>query len=319
MIFNLSGRLMLASVLISLVACQSKPVSNPRLGPGDELTAPTPKHGEVTPAPSTSIPSPVPPSVRETPKRVAVILGPGGAKTFAEIGVLKALQKQRVPVSKVVGLEWGSLIGALYANKGQVNDLEWKLYKMEQQNLPRPKGGFFRRGEDTIKLMDDFLNESFGRDEVTKAKISFDCPARSLANGSVTWQSHGFFKDVIHRCLAYPPTFRVEGGFAAGASLASEAVEQLSREGYNLIILVNVLGSAMPVGQDALHDNGEHVILWQEVKRALTLAARLNVETISIDTSAYPILQYESLKDLRALGESAGQAPIAALINKYGF
>ena len=118
--------------------------------------------------------------------------------------------------------------------------------------------------------------------------------------------------------------FRVQGTFLAGASQASEAVERLAREGYNLIVVVNVLGSAMPVAQDALLENTNHVILWQEVKRAILEAARLSagnvdVETINVDTSAFPVMKFDAKKELVGLGETAGRAAAASLISKYGF
>lgn len=307
----------LCACTIALSACQSppKPASPP---PGKSvLTKDARPTFDAEPAP-TSPATPAP--ARPEPKRVTVILGPGGAKAFAHVGVLKALQQQRVPVEKVVGLEWGALIGAVYANKGQTHDLEWKLYKMEQQNLPRPTGSFFsRRGDETVKVMDGFLQDAFGRDDASRAKVPFACPSRSLYTGVVTWQNRGPFKDVVKRCMAYPPVFQVQGTFLAGATQATEAIEQLTREGYNLILLVNVLGSAMPVPQDGLLENVNTVILWQEVKRALLEATRLGVETITVDTSAYPVMAFESKKDLVSLGEAAGRAAAANLISKYGF
>jgi hypothetical protein len=73
------------------------------------------------------------------------------------------------------------------------------------------------------------------------------------------------------------------------------------------------------VAQDALLDNLNHVILWQEVKRAMGEWSRLNIELINVDTSAYPMVQFEAKKDLIGLGESAGQKAAAPLITKYGF
>jgi NTE family protein len=267
-----------------------------------------------------SVPDSVPaaPAARPTAHKVAVILGPGGAKAFAEVGVLKALQQQRVPINKVIGLEWGALVGGLFAHRGQVHDLEWKLYKMEQAHLPRPKS-FFKRGDDTVRVLGDFLNDAFGKDEVGQSKVGFECPARSLWTGVIAWQDRGPLKDVMKRCLAYPPVFRVQGSFLAGASQASEAIQRLTKEGYDVILLVNVLGSAMPVGRESLLDNINHVILWQEVKRALNQASHLNVFTINVDTSAYPIMQFEAKKELIQLGEAAGNNAAAALIPKYGF
>lgn len=247
-----------------------------------------------------------------------MVLGPGGAKTFAHVGVLKALQQQRVPVEKVVGLEWGALMGALFANKGQVNDMEWKLYKMEQRELPRPSGFFARRNDETVRVMDEFLMETFGRDEIARGKIPFSCPARSLWTGVVAWQNRGAYKDAVKRCLSYPPVFKIQGTFIAGASQAAEAIEALAQEGFDLIILVNVLGSAMPVAQDALLENVNHVILWQEVKRALAAAGKMNVEMLSVDTSAFPIMNFSAKKELIQLGEQSGRVAARDWVTKYG-
>ncbi len=52
------------------------------------------------------------------------------------------------------------------------------------------------------------------------------------------------------------------------------------------MILVNVLGDAMPVAQDSLRENLNYVILWQEVRRAIYETSRLNIDTINVDTSA---------------------------------
>ena len=69
------------------------------------------------------------------------------------------------------------LIGAMFADKGQVNDVEWKLYKMEQRNLPFRKGLFSKSlGEDSVKIMDDFFKETFLQNEVAGARIPFACP-----------------------------------------------------------------------------------------------------------------------------------------------
>jgi NTE family protein len=271
-------------------------------------------------APTGTPPVQPPPPAPAEHKKVAVILGPGGAKALAHVGVLRALQQQRVPIDKIVGLEWGSLIAAMFADKGQTHDIEWKLYKMEQRGLPRPKGFFAKNlGEDSIKIMDDFLQDAFLKDEIGSARIPFACPSRSVWTGVIAWQNRGQLKEAVRRCLAFPPLFKIQGSFVGGASAASDAVEMLRNEGYNVIILVNVLGSAMPVPQDSLLDNLNYVILWQEIRRALHEAARFNIETVNVDTSQFPMVQFESKKELIGIGESAGQKAAAALVSKYGF
>lgn len=300
-----------ALLILGLSACRLAPKRAPLpAGEPPPATFPAETIPDLQNAPA--------PSAQTPAKHVAVILGPGGAKAMAEVGVLQAMQQQRFPVEKVIGLEWGALIGGLFANKGQINDVEWKLYKMEQAHLPRPKG-FFKRSDPTVHVMDDFLADAFGKVTFDETKVKFECPARSIWTGTVVWQNRGSLKDGIKHCLAYPPVFHMQGGFIAGASQAREAVEKLAKEGYNVIILVNVLGSAMPVGRDSLLDNLNYVILWQEVKRAIAEASRFNVETINVDTSAYPILHFSAQKDLIQLGESTGRRAVSGLISKYGF
>src|SRR5689334_6496276 len=92
-----------AALIGALSACQTYGPKRPgtRVG-GQESNAPKEA--------GTPIEQPLPPITKEEPKKVAVILGPGGAKALAHVGVLRALQEQRIPIGKVIGLEWGALI-----------------------------------------------------------------------------------------------------------------------------------------------------------------------------------------------------------------
>lgn len=59
---------------------------------------------------------------------VALVLGGGGARGSAHIGVLRALQEQRIPVDLVVGTSIGSFVGGLYASGKSVDDIEGLFY-----------------------------------------------------------------------------------------------------------------------------------------------------------------------------------------------
>lgn len=259
-------------------------------------------------------------STGSTVPRVAVILGPGGAKAFAHVGVLKALQQGRIPIDRVIGLEWGALIGGLYALKGQTHDVEWKLYKMEQENIFRERGFFSRSRPRSFDDMNAFVRESFGKANVRESKVPFSCPSRSIWSGVVAWQNRGSYFDAMKYCLPFPPTLAARGTFTAGPSQTNEAVELLQKEGYNLIILVNVLGSAQPVPQKAVAENLDYVILWQEIKRAvLETPRRFEVEMINVNTSGVAMNEFNSKKELLSLGETAGGRAAAELVKKYRF
>lgn len=60
----------------------------------------------------------------ETRPRVALVLGGGGAHAIANVGVLKELERQRVPIDLVVGTGLGSMIGGLYASGMSPDEIE---------------------------------------------------------------------------------------------------------------------------------------------------------------------------------------------------
>ncbi len=51
-------------------------------------------------------------------RSVGVALGGGGALGFAHVGLLKALEDEKIPVDYVAGVSFGSLVGALYVGGG---------------------------------------------------------------------------------------------------------------------------------------------------------------------------------------------------------
>ncbi len=67
--------------------------------------------------PNIDVPS-VPPPVQKvkTQPRVALVLGSGGSRGYAHLGVLQALEEAHIPVDVVVGSSAGSIVGALYAD-----------------------------------------------------------------------------------------------------------------------------------------------------------------------------------------------------------
>ena len=73
-------------------------------------------------------------SIPSRPK-VGLVLGGGGAKGSAHIGVLKYLEENGIPVDYVVGTSMGSIMGGLYAMGYSADELEdlisgidWSVY-----------------------------------------------------------------------------------------------------------------------------------------------------------------------------------------------
>jgi NTE family protein len=52
--------------------------------------------------------------------RVVLVLGGGGARGIAHIGVIQTLQQAGIPIDMIIGTSAGAIIGALYADQGNI-------------------------------------------------------------------------------------------------------------------------------------------------------------------------------------------------------
>ena len=59
-----------------------------------------------------------------TRPKIGLVLGGGGAKGAAHIGVLKVLEEQKIPVDYIAGTSMGAIVGALYASGLTADELE---------------------------------------------------------------------------------------------------------------------------------------------------------------------------------------------------
>jgi NTE family protein len=71
------------------------------------------------------------------PERIALVLGGGGLKGFAHIGVLRALEERGVRPSLVAGTSIGSLIAAAYAVGMPVDEMERRAVALTKRDLFR--------------------------------------------------------------------------------------------------------------------------------------------------------------------------------------
>ncbi len=71
----------------------------------------------------------------DQPPRVALVLGGGGARGFAHVGVIRVLEDARVPIELVVGSSVGSLVGAIYAAQPNSYALERLARRLERDDF----------------------------------------------------------------------------------------------------------------------------------------------------------------------------------------
>jgi NTE family protein len=58
---------------------------------------------------------------------LTLALGGGGARGIAHIGVLKVLERERIPIDLIVGTSMGAIVGGMYAQLGNADAVEEKV------------------------------------------------------------------------------------------------------------------------------------------------------------------------------------------------
>ena len=62
-------------------------------------------------------------------KSVGLVLGGGGARGIAQVGIIRALEEAGISIDMVGGTSIGSFIGALYARDADVVAMYWRAKK----------------------------------------------------------------------------------------------------------------------------------------------------------------------------------------------
>jgi NTE family protein len=107
---------------------------------------------QAAPADATSV---APDAALKARPKIALVLSGGGARGFAHIGVLRALQELRIPVDFVVGTSMGSVVGGAYAAGSSVDQLEQLVRRTDWNAVvadrpPRDELFYRRREEDLL-------------------------------------------------------------------------------------------------------------------------------------------------------------------------
>ena len=272
-----------------------------------------------------ALPKPAPPSPagpdtflsKELPK-IGVILGPGGLKAFAHIGVLREFARARVPIHAITGLEWGAMMAAFYAEKGLANDVDWKAFRMKDSDLP--SGGVL--GGYRMRSMSDFgsyLQTVFPSSAIENLKVPFACPT-VVKRDRIAFLSKGPLKELVSHCLPYPPMLGASGDYIAAADAVEESAQWLRSQGANLIILVNVLGAGEPLSGRIAEDQYGTSVLWTEIRRKLLKVRAPTVNWIvSVNTAGKSIDDLSGRRANVELGAKAAADLTTKLTKQYGF
>lgn len=135
---------------------------------------------------------------------VSLVLGSGGARGLAHIGVIRALEKAGLEIRHIAGSSMGALIGGIYA-AGRLDAYEEWVCELEQSDILALvdwsfSGGGLIRGRKIINKLTDLI----GRYDIEELETEFTAVAVDLDLGREVWLDRGPLFDAIRASIAIP-------------------------------------------------------------------------------------------------------------------
>ena len=255
--------------------------------------------------------------VKNTPhaKKVALVLGGGGARGFAHVGVIRELESAQIPIDMIVGVSVGSLIGALYADCKDSFKLEWKAFKIEKNEIFDFKVinivDSLAKGEAIQNYIDKNIESKYLQD----MKIPLAVVAADLKTGLPVVFLKGPVKEAVRASTSVPGVFAplpygdkllVDGGVLG--NLAPQVAKDM---GADIIIGVNIAKA-----RESFTDGAPNalVVILESIEIMGSEIVRLNRSQFNVmiepEVGKVGILDFSQKKELIEAGRQAAQKAI---------
>jgi NTE family protein len=168
-------------------------------------------------------------------KTVSLVLGSGGARGMAHIGVIRCLQDKGYNIKYISGTSIGALVGGIYA-AGKLDEYSKWVTELDKTNLLRLLDWSFRRGAlfKGDKII-GVLEKLIGNSNIEDLPIGFTAVATDLQGEREVWFNSGPLFDAIRASIAIPMVFEpvmhmnrllVDGGLVNPIPIAPVLNEQ---------------------------------------------------------------------------------------------
>ena len=141
------------------------------------------------------------------PTTVSLVLGSGGARGLAHIGVIQWLTDSGYDIRSIAGSSMGALVGGIYAASKLETYAEWVLALERIQVLRLLDPTFGRDGLFKGERIMGVLRELIGDCAIEELPISFTAVATDLESGEEVWLREGGLFDAIRASIATPLVF----------------------------------------------------------------------------------------------------------------
>lgn len=175
-------------------------------------------------------------------REVTLVLGGGSARGIAHIGVLKVLQKEKIPIHKVIGTSMGALIGAAYCVGDSIDNMERKARKFTTNQLldpTIPRMGLLA-GEKLEKVIKGLLDDRTFAD----CRTPFTAVMTDIQTGEEIIYQKGDLSRIVRASCSWPGIFNpveIDGRVLCDGGIKNSVPTRIAKIlGSDYIIAVDV-------------------------------------------------------------------------------
>ncbi|WP_239112183.1 patatin-like phospholipase family protein [Halomicronema sp. CCY15110] len=177
-------------------------------------------------------------------KTLGLALGSGGARGWAHIGVIRALEEAGIQIHAIAGSSIGAFVGAIYA-ADELDELEAFVQSLNWRAIV----SYFDVVFPSTGLLDgnriyDLLSEHLCDRQIEDTKIPFCCVATDLEAGSPVCLEQGRLADAVRASISMPgifTPFQHSGRHLGDGGIVNPVpVDVARRLGVDVVLAVNL-------------------------------------------------------------------------------
>jgi len=182
---------------------------------------------------------------KEKRPKIGLALGGGGARGLAHIGVLRALEKNNIPIDLISGSSMGAIIGAFYAASKNVDRLESIAKEADWKKIISLVDLTIKQGVIEGKKVHNFIEGEVGKSSFSDLLIPFSAVATDLKTGeTVVFKEGNDIASAVRASISLPLIFKpvkIKGKVLADGGLSMPVpVDAVRGMGADIVIAVNL-------------------------------------------------------------------------------
>jgi len=214
---------------------------------------------------------------------VGLVLSGGGARAFSQIGVLKALQDEGIPVDAVGGASMGAVLAAGIGMEWGVDELKERIHESFVKSNPLSDVTLPLLGIIKGRKVERLLVENFGEADIPDLWLPFFCVSSNLSNGDLYIHSRGPVTKALRASISLPgvlpPVIEQSNILVDGAVINNLPVDIMRTMHQGPIMAVDVARDrSMKPEMLAM---GSEATTWSQIKRLPILSILMRSGTVS--------------------------------------